>query len=34
VCCQAKVLRVEESGREFGVAAQIQRMDVLPEAAI
>jgi hypothetical protein len=34
VCCQAKILRVEESGREFGVAAQIQRMDMLPEAAI
>ena len=34
VCCQAKIVRVEESGREFGVAAQIQRMDVLPEAII
>jgi len=34
VCCQATVLRVEESGREFGVAAQIRRMDVLPEAVI
>jgi hypothetical protein len=34
VCCQAKILRVEESGREFGVAAQIQRIDMLPEAAI
>jgi len=34
VCCQATVVRVEESGREFGVAAKIRRMDVLPEVAI
>jgi hypothetical protein len=34
VCCQATVLRVEESGHEFGVAAEIRRMDVLPEAVI
>jgi hypothetical protein len=31
VCCQAKIVRVEHSGREFGVAAQILKMDVLPE---
>jgi PilZ domain len=31
VCCQATILRVEESGHEFGVAARIRRMDVLPE---
>jgi len=33
VCCQAKVVRVEE-GPEFGVAAQIQRMDILPEVTV
>lgn len=32
VCCQATVVRVEENGSEFGVAAQIRRMDILPEA--
>jgi hypothetical protein len=32
VCCQATVVRVEEDGKEFGVAAQIRRMDILPEA--
>src|SRR5579863_136778 len=32
VCCQATVVRVEENGTEFGVAAQIRRMDILPEA--
>lgn len=32
VCCQATVVRVEEEGKEFGVAAQIRRMDILPEA--
>ena len=32
VCCQATIVRVEESGQRFGVAAQIRRMDVLPEA--
>ena len=31
VCCQATVVRVEESGTRFGVAAQIRRMDLLPE---
>jgi PilZ domain len=31
VCCQATVVRVEQSGSEFGVAAQIRRMDLLPE---
>jgi len=34
VCCQATVVRVEEEGSEFGVAAQIRRMDILPEVAI
>jgi hypothetical protein len=34
VCCQATVVRVEELGHEFGVAAQISRMDILPEIAI
>ena len=31
VCCQATIVRVEENGAEFGVAAQIRRMDILPE---
>jgi hypothetical protein len=32
VCCHARVLRVEQGpGSGFGVAAEIQRMDVLPE---
>jgi hypothetical protein len=32
VCCHAHVLRVEESaGKEFGIAAEIRRMEVLPE---
>lgn len=32
VCCHARVLRMERGeGSEFGVAAEIQRMDVLPE---
>lgn len=31
VCCQATIVRVEEQGTEFGIAAQIQRMDILPE---
>jgi hypothetical protein len=32
VCCHARVLRVERgTGREFGVAAEIRRMDILPE---
>ncbi len=34
VCCQATIVRVEEDGSEFGVAAQIRRMDLLPEVAI
>lgn len=34
VCCQAIVVRVEESGSEFGVAARIRRMDMLPEATV
>jgi len=32
VCCHARVLRVEQGpGKDFGVAAEIQRMDLLPE---
>lgn len=31
VCCQATIVRVEEQGSEFGVAAKISRMDLLPE---
>jgi hypothetical protein len=31
VCCHAHVLRVEEHGKQFGVAAAIRRMDILPE---
>jgi PilZ domain len=32
VCCHARVLRVEQGpGRDFGVAAEIKRMDILPE---
>jgi len=32
VCCHARVLRVEQGpGKACGVAASIQRMDVLPE---
>ena len=34
VCCRATIVRVEEEGSEFGVAAQIQRMDLLPEVTI
>jgi hypothetical protein len=34
VCCQATIVRVEEDGPEFGVAAHIRRMDILPEAAV
>jgi hypothetical protein len=34
VCCQATIVRVEESGSEFGVAAQIRRMDLLPEIIV
>jgi PilZ domain len=32
VCCHAQVLRVEQGpGKDFGVAAKILRMDILPE---
>lgn len=32
VCCHARVLRVEQgAGKEFGIAAEIRRMDILPE---
>lgn len=32
VCCQASVVRVEENaGQSFGIAAAIERMDILPE---
>lgn len=32
VCCHARVLRVEHGpGKDFGVAAEIRRIDVLPE---
>jgi hypothetical protein len=32
VCCLARVLRVEQGhGSDFGVAAEIRRMDILPE---
>jgi hypothetical protein len=32
VCCHARVLRVERGvGNDFGVAAEIRRMDILPE---
>lgn len=34
VCCQATIVRVEEEGTEFGVAAHINRMDILPEATV
>lgn len=32
VCCHARIVRVEPGrGKAFGVAAEIQRMDILPE---
>jgi hypothetical protein len=35
VCCHARVLRVEQGpGTHFGVAAEIRRMDILPEIPI
>lgn len=34
VCCQATIVRVEGEGAEFGLAAQIRRMDILPEVAV
>lgn len=30
-CCQASVVRVEDGENKFGVAARIDRLDVLPE---
>ena len=33
VCCQATIVRVE-NGPEFGIAAQIRRMDILPEVTV
>jgi hypothetical protein len=34
VCCHARVLRVEQGpGTDFGVAAEIRRMDILPEVS-
>jgi len=33
VCCQATIVRVED-GPEFGMAAQIRRMDILPEVTV
>jgi hypothetical protein len=34
VCCHARVLRVEQGpGNQFGVAAEIQRMEIMPEIA-
>ncbi len=35
VCCQARVVRVEQgAGRECGVAAEIRRVEVLPEIGV
>jgi len=35
VCCQATIVRVEEGGgAQFGLAAQIRRMDILPEVVV
>ena len=34
VCCQATIVRVEGQGPARGVAAQIRRMDILPEMTI
>ena len=32
VCCHARILRVEQGpGKDFGIAAEIRRMDILPE---
>jgi hypothetical protein len=32
VCCHARILRVEQGpGKDFGVAAEIRKMDILPE---
>jgi hypothetical protein len=35
VCCHARVLRIEQGpGKDFGVAAEIRRIDLLPEIPI
>ena len=34
VCCQARLSGWKKDGQEFGVAAQIHRMDILPEATV
>ena len=34
VCCQAIIVRVEQEGTEFGVAARIRHMDILPELTV
>ena len=35
VCCHARVVRVEQgAGTDFGVAAEIRRMDILPEIPV
>jgi len=34
VCCQATIVRVEDRGSDFGVAAQIRRMNILPEIGV
>ncbi|MGA7908231.1 MAG: PilZ domain-containing protein [Candidatus Sulfotelmatobacter sp.] len=35
VCCQARVVRVEQGpGQSCGVAAEIRRLDLLPEIAL
>lgn len=34
VCCQATIVRVEQEGTEFGVAARIRHMDILPELTV
>ena len=30
-CCHASVIRIEKDGSRFGVAASVDRLDVLPE---
>jgi hypothetical protein len=35
VCCHARILRVEHgTGKGFGVAAEIRKMDILPEIPV
>src|ERR1022692_658627 len=35
VCCHARVLRVEQGpGKDLGVAAEIRRMEILPEIPV